>query len=330
MNDETQQAVTTTTTRAPVAIGARGLQLSDLDGLARFAKYVAASGLAPKGIQTQEAIFTAVQMGLEVGLTPMAALQNIAVINGRPSLWGDAQLAVVRATGELEEFDEWFETDGKRLPRNPAAYSDSTCAVCRVKRRGYPPAEQSFSVADAKAADLWNKPGPWKQYPARMLKFRARSFILRDQFGDALKGFRSAEEAMDTPAIDVETVVEKPRILSAPQTEAKPEPKPDPASEVIADEAKPVATPKRKTQAAPEAKPHSHPVAASNLVTLVGALIDSEIPEAVGVRTARRLWPTCPEFTTFEELGEGHSVVRCIMRDLDGFIAECRLDGGAE
>jgi hypothetical protein len=196
MNQQT--AVIKQEPKAPVPVGARGIQIHDIEGLYRFATAVSKSGLAPKGIETPEAILVAVQMGLEVGLTPMAALQNIAVINGRPSVWGDAQLAIVRATGELEEFDEWYEVDGKRLDRNPAAYNDGVTAVCRLKRRNYPPAEFGFSISDAKRAGLFDKAGPWKQYPGRMLRFRARSFLLRDHFGDALKGLLSAEEAQDT------------------------------------------------------------------------------------------------------------------------------------
>ena len=183
--------------KALVSIGHRGLQPSDMDGLWRAAQAVAKSGLAPKGIDTPEAVFVAMEMGLELGLPLMASLQNIAVVNGRPTLWGDSQLAVVRATGELEEFSEWYEQDGKRLARNPSTFDDATAAVCRVKRRGMEASETAFTVGDAKRANLWGKQGPWSQYPARMLRFRARSFALRDQFGDALRGLLSTEEAGD-------------------------------------------------------------------------------------------------------------------------------------
>jgi hypothetical protein len=172
-----------------------------MESLWRFSAYVAKSGLAPKGIQTQEAIFVAIQMGLEVGLTPMAALQNIAVINGRPSIWGDAQLAIVRRTGLLEIFDEWYEVKGARVARNPSEYTPDVTAVCRVKRAGYPPQEVAFSVADSKMAKLWGKEGPWTTNPGRMIKYRARAFCLRDAFGDALKGMLTAEEAGDLDKI---------------------------------------------------------------------------------------------------------------------------------
>jgi len=206
---------------SPVIAGPRGLQIADLDSLWRFSGYVASSGLAPKGIQSREAIFVAIQMGMEVGLTPMAALQNIAVINGRPSIWGDAQLGVVRSTGELEQFAEWYEDKGQKIPRNPTAFTDTLTAVCRVKRRGYEAAESSFAVSDAKSANLWGKDGPWKQYPARMLRMRARSFALRDQFGDALRGMHTAEEVADQGSyveVDTERVeIEKPQETKAPE-----------------------------------------------------------------------------------------------------------------
>jgi len=197
-----------------------------MDDLYRFATAVSKSGLAPKGIETPEAIFVALEMGLEVGLPMMAALQNIAVINGRPAIWGDAQLAVVRSTGELALFEEWYEEKGKRLTRNPMAFSDETSAVCRVQRQGYESSETAFSVADAKRANLWGKAGPWSQYPARMLKHRARSFALRDQFGDALRGLRTVEEVQDDPVATARNVT--PPMFATPA----PEPEPAPVAEV--------------------------------------------------------------------------------------------------
>lgn len=220
--------------KTPVAVGKRGVEITNIDELYRFSNAVVKSGLNPKGIDTPEAVFIAIQMGLEVGLTPMSALQNIAVVNGRPTIWGDAQLAVVRGTGELEAFDEWFEVGGKRIQRNPQNFTDDVCAVCSVKRSGYPAKEFGFSVADAKRAGLWAKQGPWSQYPARMLKYRARAFVLRDEFGDALRGLKTAEEIHDEkPAIvtgPVETITVG---EAAPQPQEQPAPTPAAPAKVL-------------------------------------------------------------------------------------------------
>jgi hypothetical protein len=151
----------------------------------RFAKLVASSSFAPKGYAGKPGdVLVAMQMGAELGLSPMQALQNIAVVNGRPSVWGDAILAICMAHPAFESIHE------------EVANGVATCAVVR---KGMPPVVRKFSVDDAKRAGLWGKAGPWTQYPDRMLQMRPRGFACRDAFPDALRGLISREEAEDIP-----------------------------------------------------------------------------------------------------------------------------------
>jgi len=167
---------------------ARGLALQSFDDAYRFSKMVAASEFAPKDFRGKpESCMLAIQHGSEVGLSPMQSLQSIAVINGRPTIWGDAALALVQASAVCEFVYETVEGDGEKME-----------AVCQAKRRGYAkPTTVTFTVTDAKKAGLWGKSGPWTQYPKRMLQLRARGFALRDAFPDVLRGLVTAEEARD-------------------------------------------------------------------------------------------------------------------------------------
>lgn len=150
-----------------------------------FSNYLADSDLVPKDFKGKPAnCLIAMQWGAELGLKPLQALQNLAIINGRPSLWGDAVIALVRGS-PLCEFV--LETD------------DGNTATCRVKRRGEPEQVRTFSMTDAQAAGLAGKTGPWTQYPKRMRQMRARAFALRDVFPDVLRGLPVAEELMDGP-----------------------------------------------------------------------------------------------------------------------------------
>ena len=233
--EQNQQLVQATKEKAPVPFNQRGIVIHDLDTLWRFSTLIARSGLAPKGMETAEACCIAIQMGMEVGLTPMAALQNIAVINGRPALWGDAQLAVVRGGNALDRFaeeetndllDPTFralcledEPDKRKALRLELAKAQAKLDRTKddygftvfVRRKGADGSFYRFTVADAKQAKLWQRRGrdgqdtPWVTHPARMLRFRARSFALRDSFGDMLRGFKNAEEVMDEGmVVDVE------------------------------------------------------------------------------------------------------------------------------
>ena len=151
-----------------------------------FSKYLADSDLVPKDFKGKPAnCLIAMQWGMELGLKPLQALQNLAVINGRPALWGDAVLAIVRSSPLCEYVNE---------------SDDGETATCRVKRKGEPEQVRTFSMDDARKAGLTGKQGPWTSYPRRMRQMRARAFALRDVFPDVLRGMPVAEELMDTTA----------------------------------------------------------------------------------------------------------------------------------
>lgn len=157
-----------------------------LSEVMEYAKMISKSEMMPKDYRNKpENIVVAIQWGYEVGLNPIQAMRNISIINGRPSIWGDAAIALVRASGLLEYCNESIENG---------------VAICAVKRKGEPEQVRTFSELEAKRAGLLNKQGPWSQYPQRMLQMRARGFALRDVFADVLNGVITAEEAQDTHA----------------------------------------------------------------------------------------------------------------------------------
>jgi len=137
------------------------------------------------GHKSAEDIFIAMSMGQQIGLNPFQSVQNISVINGRPSLWGDGLVAVCQSHPDYEGIEENFNKDDWE-------------ATCTVKRKGKPPVTETFSKEDAQIAGLWGKTGPWKQYPRKMLRNRARTWALRTQFADALMGLITTEEAQET------------------------------------------------------------------------------------------------------------------------------------
>lgn len=165
-------------------------QMATMDASERLwnmAQRVSGTALVPDAYRNKpEDAFVAMLYGWDLGLSPMQALQGIAVINGRPTIWGDHLLAVCRSHPDFAGIEESIEGAG-----------DQRAAICTVHRRGQPSVTRRFSVEDAKRAGLWGKKGPWQQYPDRMLQMRPRSFACRDQFADALKGVITREEAED-------------------------------------------------------------------------------------------------------------------------------------
>lgn len=167
-----------------------------LEEAMNLAKLISDSDLAPKDYKGKPGnTLIAIQMGAEIGISPMRAIQNIAVINGRPCLWGDLGKALLLARGcRIEERDL---KDVKRL-------GEGWCRITRPD--GSEPIVRTFSIDDAKTAGLWGKQSPWSGYPSRMLMWRAFWFAARDGAADFLSGFAGAEEVRDyVDAVAVET-----------------------------------------------------------------------------------------------------------------------------
>lgn len=201
--------------RAIIPAGPRGIELKSLNDFYRFAEYVVAAGVAPKGLDGAAGVLIALQHGAEVGLLPMQALQSIYIVNGQPHLFSDAPKGIVLASGLLEKCKEFFE--GK-YPE------DSFRAVVEIKRVGYDQKRVEFSIEDAKRAGLWQNKSkdPWIHYPKRMLRWRALGYALRDEFPDVLKGFpiRELLDEEDEALARAKPVKEAPPIFTSSQVES--------------------------------------------------------------------------------------------------------------
>lgn len=150
----------------------------------RIAEAIHGSGLCPSTLKTVQQVTVAIMAGAELGFAPFQAVQAFAVINGRPSIWGDAIPALLWSKGF--GIEEWFDDD-----------DNATKAFCKIIRPGGQEIVRTFSIADAKAANLLGKQGPWQTNRKRMLQMRARAFSARDGASDVLKGMQVREEVED-------------------------------------------------------------------------------------------------------------------------------------
>lgn len=173
-------------TGSPVAV-------ESMENLQRQAEILCNSDLVPSSYKGKpNNAIAAIIMGRELGLSTMQSLRSIMVVNGVPSVWGDALLALVQKSPNYEWHEETIAGEGM-----------ARTATCKMKRRGNPnPITATFSMGQAKTAGLLHK-DPWKKYPDRMIQMRSRSFCIRDTFADALGGFIAREEADDYETADV-------------------------------------------------------------------------------------------------------------------------------
>lgn len=166
-----------------------------------LAKLLADSDLVPIAYKGKPGnIIVAMNYGADLGLSGVQSVNSIAVINGKPSIYGDLGKALLLSHGcSIEDFDTpQVQKEGK--------------AWCKVTRPDGRSMERTFTVEDAKKAGLWMKPGPWTTYPYRQMQWRAFWFVARDLCADLLKGLNGAEEVQDyeikpaKPAVSMPTL----------------------------------------------------------------------------------------------------------------------------
>lgn len=216
----------------------------------RVAKAVYMGGLAPsaligklEGDAAISAVTVAIMSGAELGLQPMVALRSFTVISGKPALYGDGLINVVRQSGRVAYLRTGCdERDGQMI------------GWCEAKRNDTGEDKRvEFSQGDAERAGLWQSSpvrraqvwrnnskvwvddapndSPWFRYPKRMLAWRAAGYCLRELFGDVLGGIRDEFEAREIAEADDMRDVTPPAALSPP---SPPSPPPVPTAEADA------------------------------------------------------------------------------------------------
>jgi len=151
-----------------------------IDEALALAEHIVSSGLTPSAVKTPAQALVIMMTGAELGMSPMGALRQIHVIEGRPSLSADLLVALVLKSGFAEHFSCVESTNDR--------------AVWSTRRRGEShEVECEWTFGDAKRANLVNKDN-WKKYPRAMLSHRASAELARRVYPDVVGGHYTPDE----------------------------------------------------------------------------------------------------------------------------------------
>lgn len=158
----------------------------------RVCQLYSKSNMLPKCFDTAEKVFIGLQYAIELGFAsqPLTVLRNMAVINGQPAIWGELPLALVRRSGELEFIKEFFVDSSDKILPPTCTPEQIFAAICVIKRKNYDEKTFAFTKADKTKLGV---AAIWQQFEKIMMKRKARSLALKDEFGDVLLGVQIAE-----------------------------------------------------------------------------------------------------------------------------------------
>jgi len=167
-----------------------GFEFRDIDGMLRAANCYLQSGFAPSHIRKAQQLIVLWAQAAEMGVGPMTAINKMSVIGNKAGPMTELALALVEQRGLLEDTPR-VEYSGEG--------DDSKCTVT-VQRKGRKSSQSwSFSMKDAKTANLIKPGSAWITYPEDMLYARAMGRALHRVFPDVMAGMYTAEELSDFP-----------------------------------------------------------------------------------------------------------------------------------
>lgn len=157
-----------------------------LKDLLEMGRMLVASGLMPEGVTKPEAAAAIVLKGIELDVPPMAAIEGISIIKGKPACGAHLMIGLIKRKhggGAIRV----TETTSER-------------AVVQYREPGWGDVREfAFTIEDATRAGL-DQGVNWKRYPAAMLRARAISAVAKMAFADVAFGLLLPDEL----GVDVE------------------------------------------------------------------------------------------------------------------------------
>lgn len=159
----------------------------------RAAQLLAASTLVPQQFRGNISdCVIAVEMARRLGASPLAVMQSIYIVHGRPSWSAQFIIACLNASGRFSPLR--FEMRGEDASRACVAWATDLATGDRLDG-------PEVSIAMAKAEGWYDRKGKdgsaaskWPTMPELMLRYRAATFFGRLYASDIMMGMQTREE----------------------------------------------------------------------------------------------------------------------------------------
>lgn len=175
--------------------------LMSMEKVMELGRMLSKSTIIPVAYQNYpENCIIAVDMANRMGLSPIVVMQNLYVIQGKPSWSGQAMASMIRNSKQFKNVElHYIGTEGE----------DSFGAYVTAIRTssGQELIGSKVTIGTAKKEGWYQKTGSkWQSIPSLMLAYRAYAFFGRVYAPELLMGLQSVEEVNDAEVV-TETVV---------------------------------------------------------------------------------------------------------------------------
>ena len=186
-------------------------EVMNMAKLMEMSKMLAKSTIIPVSYQNREEnVFVALDMASRMGISVMVVMQNLYVIQGKPSWAGQAVGAMIRSNPQFRNVELHFV--GEEGKDNWGAYVTAEKVSNGKTLKG-----GTVTIAIAKKESWYQKAGSkWQTMPEIMLSYRAYTWFGRVYCPEIMMGMQSTEEVYD-----VTTPIEETKVVNPYEIEVK-------------------------------------------------------------------------------------------------------------
>lgn len=173
------------------------------DQMARAAAMMAKTDIVPQTYRGKpENCFVAIEMAGRMGVSPLMVMQNLYVVQGKPSWSGQAATAMLKNSPEFRNVKHVYT--GERSKDTWGCYVEAERTLNGEIVKG-----AEVTIAMSKAEGWYSKSGSkWQTMPELMLAYRASAFFARVHSPELLMGMQTREEVEDVGKGELRKVVD--------------------------------------------------------------------------------------------------------------------------
>ena len=178
-------------------------EILDWGQMMEMSSFLAKSTIIPVSYQNRpENILICVDLASRMGLSPLAVMQNLYIIQGKPSFSGQAIASLIRSSGQFSNVEVNFVgEEGK----------DSWGCYVSAERNGKTLKGATVTMKMAHAEGWSKKSGSkWLTMPEIMLTYRAYTFFGRQFAPELMMGLHAVEELEDIGIVQEKSKVVNP------------------------------------------------------------------------------------------------------------------------
>lgn len=209
----------------------------------RMAKLLTSSSIVPQTYRDNIAdSVIALEMANRIGANPLAVMQNLYIVHGRPAWSSQFLISCINASGKFSPLRYKMEGD--------KGTDTWGCVAWAVDKSGERLEGPEVTIATAKAEGWFQKNGSkWKTMPELMLRYRAATLFARLYAPELTMGIQTDDEVIDISPVVTDPVLRAKPVKSdsAPQFTPLPARTPDPTDAPPGAEMPPAATTQSQT-----------------------------------------------------------------------------------